>query len=233
MIGDYKLHPNVRIVAASNRITDQAAVNKMISPLKTRFTHIDLQLNLNEFKEYVEEQVLLDKWSEYILGFINFKPEDINNFDPNTVDDVTTFACPRSWEMLSKQIKAGLLSLPSDVYQNVITGIIGESAGNSFNSYLEIFKDLPTVADIEKDPSNCHLPSEISAQWALSTLLLQGINPNNTKQMAEYIERITNDDIKVVIYRTLLRKCPSIVQEPLVQKAMGILKLKLNAIKTP
>lgn len=231
-IGKYKLHPNVRIVAAANGTLNSGADNKMIAPLKSRFTHINMVADLNEFKEYVEEQVMQGNWNSLLLGFISFKPEHINNFDVNTINDVQTYSCPRTLEYLSNQINAGLLNLPQQLYENVIVGIIGESAGNDFNAYVGIYKQLPTIQEILADPINCPMPESVGAQWALSTLLLNGITPNTTNQFAQYIERVTNDDIKVVIYRTLLRKCPQIAKEPLVQKSMGLLKMKLKQIQT-
>lgn len=231
MVGKHKLHPNVRIIAASNGTLNSAADNKLVAPLKSRFTHINMEINLNEFKTYVEDQVSLGRWNPLLLGFISFKPEHIINYDVNTINDVTTYSSPRTLHMLSDLINAGLLNNSAEFYEPMVIGTIGESAGNDFNAYVGIYKQLPNIQDIIKDPENCPMPESVGAQWALSTLLLQGITPNTTNEFARYIDRVTNEDIKVVIYRTLLRKCPQITQEPLVQKSMGLLKLKLNQIK--
>lgn len=230
MIGKHHLHPNVRIVAAANGVLNSQADNKMIAPLKSRFIHVDMKADTSEFQDYVEEQVLLGNWNPLILGFIKFRPEHINNFDPNTINDVVTYSCPRTLEYLNKNIQVGLLQLPEETYEPMVTGIIGESAGNDFNAYVGIYKQLPDIKDIIADPENCSMPETVGGQWALSTLLLQHINPKVTNEFARFIERITNEDIKVVVYRTLLRKCPQITQEPLVQKSMGILKMKLKQI---
>lgn len=229
-IGKHNLHPNIRIVAAANGVLNSTADNKMIAPLKSRFIHVNMEANVNEFQDYVEEQVLLGNWNPLILGFIKFRPEHINNFDSNTINDVVTYSCPRTLEYLNKNIQVGLLQLPEETYEPMVTGIIGESAGNDFNAYIGIYKQLPDIKDIIADPENCSMPETVGGQWALSTLLLQHINPKVTNEFARFIERITNDDIKVVVYRTLLRKCPQITQEPLVQKSMGILKMKLKQI---
>lgn len=230
MVGKHKLHPKLRIIAAGNGVLNSQADNKLIAPLKSRFTHINMEINVNEFKSYVEEQVLLGNWNSLLLGFISFKPEHINNFDPNTINDVVTYSSPRTLNMLSDLVNNGLLQQPEELYEPMVTGIIGESAGNDFNAYVGIYKQLPDIKDIIADPENCSMPETVGGQWALSTLLLQHINPKVTNEFARFIERITNEDIKVVVYRTLLRKCPQITQEPLVQKSMGILKMKLKQI---
>lgn len=230
MVGKHKLHPNTRFIAAGNGVLNSGADNKLIAPLKSRFTHIDMQVDLKEFTQYVEEQTMLGNWNPLILGFISFKPEHILNYDLNTINDVNTYSSPRTLEMLSALLNKGLLDLDQDTYEPMVVGTIGESAGNDFNAYVGIYKSLPTIQDILNDPENCPMPESVGGQWALSTLLLQGITKQNTNEFARYIERVTNEDVKVVIYRTLLRKCPHITQEPLVQKSMGLLKMKLNKL---
>ena len=230
-IGNYKLHPNCLILLAGNRAIDMAVVNKLVSPIKSRITHLEMVLDLKEFKEYVLDQTVQGNWNSLVMGFINFKPDQINNFDVKTIGDVTTYACPRSYEMLSKQLNAGLLNLNPEIYKNVITGIIGEDAGNDFNTYVDVAKSLPTIQQIEADPINCPMPTDVGAQWALSALLFEGINNTNAKQVATYIERIHAGDVKVVIYRTILPKFPQIAQIPEVAKSLGLMKMKLNQIK--
>lgn len=232
MVGNHKLHSNVRIIAAGNGTLNSNADNKLVAPLKSRFTHINMVINNQEFKAYVENQVNLGNWSPLILGFINFRPEYINNFDVNTINDVTTYSSPRTLQMLSKLVQNGLLDHPSNFYEPMVTGVIGESAGIDFNSYVGVYKSLPDITNIINDPANCVVPESVGAQWALSTLLLEHVNPNVTKQFAEYIDRIENDEVKVVIYRTLLKKCPAIAREPVAAKAMGLLKVKVTAAQT-
>lgn len=230
MVGDVPLHPNTVIVAASNGVINSGADHKMIAPLKSRFIHIDMKVNAKEFQDYVENEVMLGNWNSMLLGFIKFKPEHIDNFDPNTINDMVTYACPRTLHMLSKQMDKGLVTLPPEVIQSLAVGTIGESAGNDFVHYLEFFSQLPSIANIVADPDNCPLPENIGAQWALSTLLLNGINPTNINELATYIERIPHDDIKVITYRTLVRKCPKLATLEKVQNSMGLLKIKLNQV---
>lgn len=229
-VGEHNLHPNVRIVAAANGVLNSTADNKMVAPLKSRFIHVDMTADTAEFKLYAEDKVANGQWNPIVLGFINFCPEHISNYDHRTINEVQTFSCPRTIEFLSKQINAGLLQLPQEVYEPVIIGTIGESAGNAFNNYLAFYNSLPSIQDILNDPDNCPMPESVGAQWALISLFLQHINASVTNQFARYIERVPNDDIKVVIYRSLLRKCPQITQEPLVQQSMGLLKMKLKQI---
>lgn len=230
-VGENKLHPDVRIVCASNRSIDQAGVNKMLSPLKSRLTHIDMVLDQKEFIHYVEQETLAGNWHPLILGFINFLPTAILDYDVKTIDTVTTYSCPRTLEMLSDQLNAGLLKLPDEIQKAVIEGVIGTKAGQEFNSYVELYQDLPTIQEIVKDPENCKFPeTSIGGQWAISALLFSGITKENTPQLVKYINRIPSEDIRVVIYRTLLKKNSDISNDPEVQKTLQIIHKRLNEI---
>lgn len=227
-VGKYRLHPKCKVIGAGNRAQDKALTNKLISPMKSRLTHIEMKLDLSEFKEFVAGQVEKGNWHPTILGFINFKPEHINNFNPDK--DTTTYACPRTYEMLSKQLSAGLIDLGAEIYHTVITGIIGEQAGVDFNSFLDIMGTLPSIEKIISDPLGASLPKEAGTKWALGSYLYDKINPNNVDPIVDYIERIPEGDIKVIIYRMMIGKYPMIIQNNKVVSSMGNIKKKLATI---
>lgn len=219
MIGKHKLHPNVRIVCAGNKLTDGAITHKLGTAIQSRVTHLELELNLKEWLQWCEDS---SNFHPLIHPFLSFRPELINNFDPKK--EVVTYSSPRTWDMLSKQLKAGLLSLPKDDYIPIIMGIVGEQAGGEFIAFLEIFSKLPSIQDIEANPTGCNMPEEIGAKWALGIHLADKINPINEQAIVDYLERMNESDIKVVVYRTLSKVYPSIKMNPTLQKSMKALR---------
>lgn len=217
-IGKYKLHPNCRVLCAGNRIQDQAVVNKLVSPMKTRLTHIEMSVDAKEFLEYVYEETKVGNWHPYIYAFLNYKQDQINNFDPAV--EATTYATPRTWEMLSKQLKAGLDKLDPDLYTPIIQGIVGDSAGMDFTAFLEHFSKFPKIQQIEVDPENAPLPNDLGAKWALGIWLSQQINKQNQQQVIDYAARVPEPDLRVVIYRYLSMADPTIMANPKVQSTM-------------
>lgn len=217
-VGKHKLHPKCLIVCAGNRIQDNAVVNKLVSPMKTRMTHIEMIVDNKEFLDYVWKQTELGNWHPFIYAFLNFKPDQINNFDPKV--DTHTYAVPRSWHMLSKQLDQGLLDLGSETYTPIILGIVGESAGMDFVAFVESFKEIPTVQEIEQDPMNTRLPVDIGAKWALGIYLAKYLNKNNKQQIVEYASRIKEQDLRVVIYRYMLQADPSLMTYPTIANTL-------------
>ena len=88
--------------------------------------------------------------------------------------------------MLSKQLKAGLLSLPDYDYIPIIMGTIGEHAGGEFIAFLEVFSKLPSIQDIEANPLVCSMPEEIGAKWALGVHLADKINQANEQAFIDF-----------------------------------------------
>lgn len=226
MVHIYNLHPETRIILAGNRLSDNAIANKISSALKTRMTWITMETNKKEFLQYVEDQVAKNKWNPIVLAFLNFRPELINNFDPKK--EVETYACPRSWEFLSKELDSGLLNIGSDIYVPAIIGTIGESAGVEFNAFLQIMHGLPTISQIESDPLNAPLPKESGAKYALGAFLSDKVNSSNVNNVVEYLERIPEKDLLVLSYRMILGKYPQIATHKKVLNTLGALRHKIN-----
>ena len=221
-----KLHPDCRIIAAGNRLADNAIVHKMGTAIRSRIIHIEMTVNRKEFLTYVEDQVSQGLWSPIVLAFLNFRPELINNFDPKK--DVDTFASPRTYELLSKQLMNGLLDIGSEIYLPVILGTIGESAGSEFNAFLQIMNSLPSLQQIENDPANTPLPSENGAKYALGAFLADKVNKNNVDKIVDYLERVPEKDLLVLAYRMILPRYPQIMSNKKVLNSLSAVRHKLS-----
>lgn len=221
-----KLHPSCRILAAGNKMSDSAIVHKMSTAVKSRIVHIELNVNPKEFSQYVEDNVVKGLWHSAILGFINFKPELINNFDPKK--DTETFSSPRTLEMLSKLLQAGILDLGKEIYRPLIIGTIGESAGVDFCAFIDVMNDFPTIQQIEANPTGTNLPLENGAKYALGTYLAGKVNKSNLDQVVTYLERLPEKDLLVLAYRMILSQFPLLATNKNVISTLGGLRHKIN-----
>lgn len=217
-LGKHHLHPNVRIICAGNRIQDQGLVNKLLAPMKTRLTHIEMYVDNKEFLNYVLEQTDKGLWHPYIYAFLNFKPDQINNADPSV--ETHTYAVPRTWQLLSQQLNAGLDKLDPNIYTPIICGIVGDSAGMDFVSFLESFNQFPNIQQVETDPMNAPLPHDMGAKWALGIWLSRNMTQSNKQHIIDYATRISEPDLRVVIYRYLVMKDPSLMANPKIQATL-------------
>ncbi len=216
MIGEHKLHDTVRIACAGNHLTDGAIAHKLPTAIQSRVTHLNLETNPDSWvKSYLNLQT---DWSPYIVAFLNFKTNAVNTFDPKK--DVVSFASPRTWEMLSKLIEAGLLDLDKSIKISIIMGTVGEQAGHDFVAFLDVFSSLPTIKQIEKDPDTANMPEEIGAKWALGIHLAKYINKSNEDAIITYLERMVEDDIKVITYRTMIKSYNNLKNNTNLQQIM-------------
>lgn len=158
MVGQQKLHHTTRIIAAGNRLSDNAIVHKVSTAIQSRLTHISMIPDYNEFMDYVDKQVAKGEWHPAVFGFLHYRKDLMCNFDPKK--DVETYASPRTYEFLAKELNAGLLDLGKEIYRPAIIGTIGEQAGIEFCAFIEIMNSLPSLNQINTNPLTAPLPQE-------------------------------------------------------------------------
>lgn len=181
-VGQYHLHPNVAIVAAGNKSTDKAIVNRMGTAMQSRLVHFNLEVGSKDWIDWA----LVNNIHHSIISFIEFRPALLHNFNPNHVDN--TFACPRTWEFVNRVIKDKQKLSTLDT--TIIAGCIGEGPAREFKGYTDIFESLPRLSDIIKTPTTCQLTERPDVLYATSGLISHNINKDNIESLAQYIERM-------------------------------------------
>ena len=193
-LGDYELPPGWAMVAAGNRSTDRAIVNAMSTALKNRFTHLNYEVNNEDWCEWA----LTHNIAIEVLGFIRFRPMLLNEFEQRNeskeekervqrLKDAQDFATPRSWEFLSKvvQQKPG-----NDVEYELYTGIVGEGAAAEFMGYLKYYRDLPNLDALLMNPGAAKVPEEPATLYSLSTGLATKATQDNMERVVKYALRL-------------------------------------------
>lgn len=193
-LGDYVMPPGWAIIAAGNRSTDRAIVNQMSTALKNRFTHLNYEVNNDDWCDWA----LRSNIAVEVLGFIRFRPMLLNEFEQRNeskeekervqrLKDAQAFATPRSWEFLSKvvQQKPG-----SDVEYELYTGIVGEGAAAEFMGYLKYYRDLPNLDALLMNPGAAKVPEEPATLYALATGLATKATQDNMERVVKYALRL-------------------------------------------
>lgn len=171
-IGNYVMPKDVVIVAAGNRVKDKGVAYNMPMPLANRFTHLTLEVDKDDWLEWAT----LNRVHKDVVGYINFQPGDLNQFNPST--DGYAFATPRSWffasELLQEEGQDGKLvdtTLPSDVLGDMIKGTIGEGVGTKFMTYRNQASELPQARDVLSGKVTKLASKRIDVTYALVTAL--------------------------------------------------------------
>lgn len=194
MTGSHKLHPNVVIVAAGNLMSDKAVVVQMSTALQSRVIHFELEVSPKESTDYA----IQNNWDRRVIAFMAYKPSAINNFKPDHAEN--TFACPRTWEFVSRLIKDCDID---DSWLPLIAGAIGEGMAVEFLGFAKEYDRLPKLDDILKNPMYLPLPSELATRYATATMLAEHIKADNAKDLLVYIGRL-DIEMQIIFHRMAL-----------------------------
>lgn len=171
-IGTYELPKDVVIVAAGNRVKDKGVAYNMPMPLANRFSHVTLEVSMDDWKEWA----LVNRVHKDIVGYLSFQPGDLNQFTPNS--DSYAFATPRSWyfasELLQEEDDEGRLrdtTLPDEVLGDLIKGTVGSGPGVKFMTYRKQAANLPAAKDILDGKVTKLNSKQIDIMYALTTAL--------------------------------------------------------------
>lgn len=149
-VGSYELPEGWFVWAAGNRKEDRAAVFDMPAPLANRFIHLEVAPDFESFKAYGMQAGI----HERILAFLAFRPALLHQMDAKS----PAWPSPRSWEMASHLLKAGLDIAP----------VVGEAAAAELAAYEQVYEVLPELTDILQGQANPPFPEEPSARYALT-----------------------------------------------------------------
>lgn len=95
-----------------------------------------------------------------------------------------------------------------------IAGNIGEGMAVEFTTFCNIYETLPTIEAILNNPSSgWKVPTEPSAQFAITTLLSHNINSNNISKIITAIQRLPLE-FQIVTFKDIYSKYPHLKKHP-------------------
>jgi hypothetical protein len=209
-VGQYRMHPNVVVVCAGNLETDNAIVNTISTAMQSRVVHIELHSNHEQWDAWAAKADI----HHFIRDYIKYKPETINNFDPEHTDN--TFACERTWEFASNLIKqwGGIIPVAKVA---LLSGTIGKGIANEFFQYTKVYKDLPTVAQIAANPKNTKVPQDPGTLYAVTGTIAANVDSTIIGPVMEYINRLPLE-FQVITLKELIAKDPAFSADVEVKK---------------
>ncbi len=181
MVGNHKLHKNVAIACAGNKMTDGAIVNRQGTAMQSRLVHFEMEVSPNDWFNWAYSAQIDPR----IIAFLQFSPGKLHKFDPNHNDK--TFPCPRTWEFASR-----LTRNTPDLKQCVarLSGAIGEGTAREYITYCEVFDKLPKLEDILANPETTEIPEEPSIAYALTSLVGEYLDKDNSDKLTTFMRRM-------------------------------------------
>jgi MoxR-like ATPase len=179
-VGDYELPEGWRIIAAGNRAEDRAQVSKMPAPLCNRFTHIDFEPFLPDWVDWANKQGLRTE----IISFLRFRPELLFDFEGQK--NVRAFPTPRTWSYASRILDVA----PQHLEHEMLMSAVGEEAAGEFMAYIRIYRDLPSIEEIEARPEATPVPTEPASLYATAGMLSEHMTEKNLPNVNKYLKRL-------------------------------------------
>lgn len=185
-LGDYVLPDGWVIIAAGNRETDRAITNRMSSALANRFAgHYELEVDAAEWKVWALESGVVPE----LIAFFAWRPQLLYGFDPARSDKA--FTTPRSVEMLSDLVKAGLD--PEKDYE-MVSSCVGQATATELTGFHRIYRSLPDLDEVLAKPDTVKLPREnIGAMYALVGALARRASKKTMPAIVTLAKRIGSD----------------------------------------
>lgn len=174
-VGEYELPSGWAIVAAGNRESDRGVVYRMPSPLANRFVHLEMDVDVDDYKEWAFKSGI----DERIIAYIGYKNENLFTFD--ATKNEKSFATPRSWEFVDKVIKS---SMNEKLLLGSVGGAVGHDIAVDFLSFCKVADRLPDIEAILASGEG-EYPSDVDVLYALSAGLV-----SKTLQNEEHVDNL-------------------------------------------
>lgn len=180
-VGEHRLAPNVYIVAASNRHSDNADVHRLLAPLANRFAHVEVIPTLEAWKEWALKPET--GISPLVVGYLNQRPSHLDLSTEAIKQGLKAFPTPRAWERVSKVIT------PKPRLQ-FVEAIIGSAVAGEFMAYAECASQIPAWEEIISVPAKALVPSSVDALYAVASLCTVRVDEKSAKSVTAYIKRL-------------------------------------------
>jgi len=166
-LGEYKLPDGWSILAAGNRMEDNANVYEIPSPLANRMCHVELRIppvrhnERSDWSAWAMNNGIDDK----IIGFLNFK-ESLLMASPDdfSKQGVRAFPSPRSWAHASK-----LIDGVEDVQQmkKLVGSVVGQGAATEFCAFVDMQENQMDIDQILENPKEANKLEENQMKYTL------------------------------------------------------------------
>jgi hypothetical protein len=162
-LGAYEVPPGWVIFAAGNRQGDRGVTYTMPAPLANRFSHFDVDLNVDDWAAWAYARGIDDR----IIAFIRFRPDLLFEFDP--AHNPVAFPSPRSWEFAHRGLQKFQDS--PELLGDTLQACVGQAAGVELHAFIHHLDQMPDLDAIVRGEPVAP-PREIDLQYAVASALV-------------------------------------------------------------
>lgn len=163
-LGEYAIPEGWAIFAAGNRQGDRGVTYAMPAPLANRFTHYDMEANLDDWIGWALNHGI----DARILGFLRFRPDMLFNYD--AAHNPVAFPTPRSWEYAHRALSK--FGDRPDLLSDALQACVGQACGVELKAFVDNLENLPDIDGI-LDGSVGDVPKGIDLQYGVAAALVR------------------------------------------------------------
>jgi hypothetical protein len=219
-IGPYVLPSDWHIVSAGNREIDGAMVQPMSRALKNRFIHFEMTVDHGDFHNYA----IKNNFDERVIAFVHYKPDMLDEMDTAMRDEKgdkietlrlsNAFATPRSWEFVSRLLKEAFAKgMTLNQCYALIAGAVGEGTAGAMISYCNVYRELPNIDELLKDPKSYKPLKDASQIYALCIGLASRATKNTLSPIIKVLDQLPKEYMTWTI-DSILYKDPKLGSHP-------------------
>ncbi|PPK93385.1 MoxR-like ATPase [Kineococcus xinjiangensis] len=196
VVGDLRLPPQVRTVAAANPPDVAADGWDLAPPVANRFLHLTWTLDAATVREgftggwpavtvpqadEAEVAALLEQATTLVGVFLGSKPELVTRMPSSSEEAGRAFPTPRSWEMAARlYAHARAAGMNSTVVTLLVAGTVGVAAAGAFLAYVREL-DLPDPEELLRDPDSYVVdPQRTDKTYAVAASVWAATAADNT-----------------------------------------------------
>ena len=206
-VGQHKLHSHCFVVAAGNKMSDNAIVNRLSTAMSSRVIHLNMEVN---FEDWRDNFAIPNKVDERIIAYLSVNNDRLMRFDPDKDDQ--TFTCPRTWEFASKLLKTFGNRQVNTKDIALLGGAITVEEASAFVQFCRVYKDIITIEKLLANP-DIEAPTDIAITWATVIHLINKTDKDNSQVVLNFIDRLPTT-FKIVFMRSIKKNNPSLLLEP-------------------
>lgn len=215
-IGQQKLHSKVFIVADGNRDEDRAITNELGSAIQRRMVWLEMFIDgkiKNHLDHFIKTVAIPKGWNSKVISFLHFKPEYLNNFDPEHQEK--NFACPGTWEIASDLANDEAIVAEDTA---LFAGTLGAAVAAEFINYSLIFGDIIDLKDVLANPATADLPMDqwgnldMGKMWATVSMLIDNTTVDNLGDIGDYVDRMALE-FRILYWRSVQMRYPGLRRE--------------------
>lgn len=200
-VGEHKLKPNVRIVAAGNREGDKGVTNRMALPLANRFTHCEVVVDADVFSLRLVEM----KLPQECAAFIQFRKPLVSTFDPSKLDKA--FATPRTWVKAFRYYNAKHMT--DKQRHTAMAGAIGDGPASEFLGFVDVWRSITPIKDVIADPTGVAMPDKGAMSYAMAVSVSGYMSTANVRPLHTYLKRM-DPEFAIMAWNLALKRDPSL-----------------------